>query len=55
MGLVEDERSVMHSVKGSTDGDEVGQDLVGLVERVADDVGVDLGELSAVFAIVKEM
>lgn len=55
MGLVEDERSIVHSVKGGTYGDEVGQDLVGLVERVADDVSVDLSELSAAVAIVKEV
>lgn len=31
----------VHLVLGPTDGDEVGDDLVGMVEAVAQDVGVD--------------
>lgn len=54
VGLVEDEASVRGLVERGADGDEVGKDLVGLVEVVAEEVGVDLGELGSGFAAVEE-
>lgn len=55
MGMVEDECGVRGLLKRGADGDEMGQDLVGLVEPMAEEVGVDLGEISLGFGVVKEM
>lgn len=52
--LVEDANGVGHPVEGAADGDEVGEDLVGLVEAVAEEVGVDLGEPGPGLAAVEE-
>lgn len=38
---MKDEIGISHLVQGATHRDEVGEDLVGLVEVVAEDVGVD--------------
>ena len=54
LGPVEDAPRVAHFVNGAADGDEVGEDLVGLVEAVAEEVGVDFGELFAGFVAVEE-
>lgn len=54
VGLGEDASGVGHPVEGAADGDEVGEDLVGLVEAVAEEVGVDLGESGPGLAAVEE-
>ncbi|GKF83534.1 hypothetical protein Tco_0245190, partial [Tanacetum coccineum] len=46
MGLVKYLMGVCHYVVGPTNGNEVGEDVVGLVEIVSDDLGVDLGEVA---------
>lgn len=55
MGLGENESGVRDLVKGDGEGDEVGEDLVGLVEAMAEEMGVDLREMSVCFGVVKEM
>lgn len=46
---MEDEISVSHLVQGAAYGDKVGQDLVGLVEMVTENVGMDLSKLGSGF------
>lgn len=54
LGLGEDARGVGHPVEGAADRDEVREDLVGLIEAVAEEVGVDLGEPGPGLAAVEE-
>lgn len=46
MSVVENASGVRDLVKFGADGDEVGEDLVGLVETMAEEMGVDLWELN---------
>jgi hypothetical protein len=55
MGIVENECGVRNLVKRVANGDEVGENLVGLVEAMAEEMGVDLWELSFGFRVVKKM
>ncbi|WJX19617.1 hypothetical protein P8452_09280 [Trifolium repens] len=55
MGIVENECGVRNLVKRVANGDEVGENLVGLVEAMAEEMGVDLWELSFGFGVVKKM
>lgn len=50
---MKDEIGISHLVQGATHRDEVGEDLVGLVEVVAEDVGVYLGKLGSGFPAVE--
>ncbi|KAJ1383490.1 hypothetical protein SESBI_43323 [Sesbania bispinosa] len=54
LGVGEDASGVRDLVKGGANGDNVREDLIGLVEAMAEEVSVNLGELSASAAIVKE-
>lgn len=54
MGSAKDAICVSHFVKAPANGDEMGEDLVGLVEAVAEEVGVDLGELGSGFVAMEE-
>ncbi|GAU21522.1 hypothetical protein TSUD_34850 [Trifolium subterraneum] len=55
IGMVEDECGVRDLMKRGADGDEMGEDLVGLVEAMAEEMSVDLWELSFGFGVVKKM
>lgn len=48
------ERCIKHSVKGTADGNEVGDELVRVVKMVAKDVGMDLSELGSRFLAVEQ-
>lgn len=54
-GLAENEVCIGHFVDGATDGDEVGEDEVGVVESVAEEMGVDGAEIAAGLVAVEEM
>ncbi|KAJ1425509.1 hypothetical protein SESBI_10854 [Sesbania bispinosa] len=54
LGVGEDASGVRDLVKCGANGDKVREDLVGLVEAMAEEVSVNLGDLSASAAIVKE-
>lgn len=54
MGSAKDAICVSHFVKGPANGDEVREDLVGLVEAMAEEVGMDLRELGSGFVAVEE-
>lgn len=54
LGVGEDASGVREVVEGGAEGDEVGEDLVGMVEAMAEEVGVDLGEVGEGFGAVKE-
>jgi hypothetical protein len=54
VGSAKDAICVTHFVKSPANGDEVCEDLVGLVEAMAEEVGVDLGELGSGFVAVEE-
>lgn len=54
VGLSEDTSGVGHLVEGAADGDKVREDLIGLVEAVAEEVGVDLGDLGPGLAAMEE-
>lgn len=54
MSLVEDLSGVVHFFVGSTNRDEVGEDLVGLVEVVAEEMGVYLRHLVSGFQAMKK-
>lgn len=43
MDVGEDARCVVGVAEGSADGDEVGEEEIGAVEVVAEEMGVDLG------------
>lgn len=53
MGLEKDEMGVIHFAEGATDGDEVREDVVGLMEVVAEDVSMDLGKMYPATAAVE--
>lgn len=55
MGMVEDGCGVRNLVKRGANGDEVGEDLVGMVEAMAEEMSVDLWEMSLGFCVVKKM
>ena len=52
--MEEDARRVGHLVEGGAYEDEVGEDLVGVVKVVAEEVRVDLGEVGARGVAVEE-
>lgn len=52
--MLEDEGCVEHFIKGTADGDEVGEELVGVVKMVAKDVGMDLSEMGSRFVTVEK-
>ena len=54
MGLAKDTICICHFVKGPANGDEVGEDLVGLVEAVAEEVGMDFRESGSRFVAMEE-
>lgn len=45
--LTKDEVGIRHFVEGATDRDEMGEEKVRLVEVMAEEVGVDLGQFSS--------
>lgn len=53
-GMVKDPIRVGHFVERPANGDEMGEDLVGLVKSMAEEVGVDLGELCSCFMAMEE-
>lgn len=54
VGVGEEARGVRDSAEGGADGDEVGEDLIGLLEAMAEEVAMDFGEVTAGLAAVKE-
>jgi len=55
MSMVEDGCGVRNLVKRGANGDEVREDLVGLVEAMAEEMSVDLWEMGFGFCVVKKM
>lgn len=55
MCLAKDAICVSHFVKGAANGDKVGEDLVRLVEVVAEEMGMDFGESGSGFVAVEEV
>lgn len=54
MGLGKEAIGIVNVVESGANGDEMGEDLVGLVEAMAEEVGVDLSEMGSGFVAMKE-
>lgn len=54
LGLGKDAIGIGNFVESSANGDEMGEDLVGLVKVVTEEVGVDLSEMGWGFVAGKE-
>jgi hypothetical protein len=55
MCMVEDGCGVRDLVKRGANGDEMREDLVGLVEAMAEEMSVDLWKMGLGFCVVKKM
>lgn len=54
MGLGKEAIGIANAVERGANGDEMGEDLVGLMETMAEEVGVNLSEMGSRFVAVKK-
>lgn len=53
--LLKDKVGIRHFIEGAADGDEMGEELVGVVEMVAEEVSMDFSEVGSGFPAVQKV
>lgn len=53
--LLKDTVGIRHFIEGAADGDEMGEELVGVVEMVAEKVSMDFSEMGSGFPAVEKV